>query len=54
MDSLVPWVLAGISFPIMAAKQAINVVQLVKSSRWLAEVDRQERKAKGLPKKKAA
>jgi CDP-diacylglycerol--inositol 3-phosphatidyltransferase len=52
MDSFVPWLLAGISFPIMALKQIINVVQLVKASRWLAEVDRDDRKAKGLPKKK--
>ena len=54
MDSFVPWMLAGISFPIMTAKQIINVVQLVKASKWLAEVDRQERRAKGLPKRKTA
>jgi len=53
MDSFVPWVLAGISFPIMAAKQFINVVQLVKASKWLAEVDIKARKAKGLPEKKS-
>jgi CDP-diacylglycerol--inositol 3-phosphatidyltransferase len=53
MDSFWPWVLAGISFPIMAAKQFINVVQLVKASRWLAEGDIRARKAAGLPRKKA-
>jgi CDP-diacylglycerol--inositol 3-phosphatidyltransferase len=52
MDSFWPWVLAGISFPVMAIKQFLNVVQLVKASKWLAEGDRQSRKAKGLPRKK--
>ncbi|KAL6871196.1 CDP-alcohol phosphatidyltransferase domain-containing protein [Trichoderma novae-zelandiae] len=51
MDSTLPWVITGISFPIMLAKQIINVVQLVKASRWLAEVDIKTRKAKGLNKK---
>ncbi|KAL6910441.1 CDP-alcohol phosphatidyltransferase domain-containing protein [Trichoderma evansii] len=51
MDSTLPWVITGISFPIMLAKQIINVVQLVKASRWLAEVDIKTRKAKGLGKK---
>ncbi|KYK55205.1 hypothetical protein DCS_07167 [Drechmeria coniospora] len=51
MDSAVPWALAGISFPIMAAKQFINVVQLVKASKLLAVVDVKSRKAKGLPRK---
>jgi CDP-diacylglycerol--inositol 3-phosphatidyltransferase len=50
MDSFWPWVIAGISFPIMAAKQIINVIQLVKASRWLAEGDREARKLQGLPK----
>lgn len=54
MDSLVPWIIAGMSFPVMFGKQIINVVQLVKASRWLAEVDIKSRKAKGLPRKKAA
>ncbi len=54
MDSTVPWILAGISFPIMFAKNVINVVQLVKASRWLAEVDIQARKAQGLPRKPKA
>lgn len=52
MDSTVPWILAGISFPIMFAKNVINVVQLVKASRWLAEVDIAARKAQGLPRNK--
>ncbi|KAF2011154.1 CDP-diacylglycerol-inositol 3-phosphatidyltransferas-like protein PIS [Aaosphaeria arxii CBS 175.79] len=52
MDSTVPWILAVISFPVMAGKQIINVIQLVKASRWLAEGDRLERKKKGLPRKK--
>ncbi|SPO05693.1 related to CDP diacylglycerol-inositol 3-phosphatidyltransferase [Cephalotrichum gorgonifer] len=54
MDSFIPWVLAGISFPIMAMKQIINVVQLVKASKGLAAVDRQDRRALGLPKKKTS
>ena len=53
MDSFWPWVIAGVSFPIMAAKQFINVVQLVKACRWLAEGDVQTRREKGLtPRKK--
>lgn len=52
MDSFWPWVIAGVSFPIMAAKQFINVVQLVKACKWLAEGDIQSRKEKGLPRKK--
>ncbi|KAL6698881.1 CDP-alcohol phosphatidyltransferase domain-containing protein [Trichoderma pleuroticola] len=51
MDSTLPWIITGVSFPIMLAKQIINVVQLVKASRWLAEVDIKSRKAKGLHKK---
>jgi CDP-diacylglycerol--inositol 3-phosphatidyltransferase len=51
MDSFWPWVLAGISAPVMIAKQVVNVVQLVKASRWLAEGDLAKRKAMGLPKK---
>ncbi|KFZ05140.1 hypothetical protein V501_08631 [Pseudogymnoascus sp. VKM F-4519 (FW-2642)] len=49
LDSFWPWVLAGASFPVMAGKQIINVVQLVKASRWLGEGDREERRVKGLP-----
>lgn len=44
MDSKLPWILAGISFPIMAIKQILNVVQLVKASKWLAEGDIKARK----------
>jgi CDP-diacylglycerol--inositol 3-phosphatidyltransferase len=51
MDSFWPWVIAGVSFPVMAVKQGINVVQLVKASRWLAEGDIAARKAAGLPRK---
>lgn len=53
MDSTVPWILAVISFPVMFGKQVINVVQLVKASKWLAEGDRAERKRLGLSKKRA-
>lgn len=49
MDSFVPWVIAGISFPVMLLKQIINVVQLVKACRWLAEGDIEMRRAAGLP-----
>ncbi|GAB1313587.1 phosphatidylinositol synthase 1 (CDP-alcohol phosphatidyltransferase1) [Madurella fahalii] len=52
MDSFWPWVLAGVSFPVMALKQIINVVQLVKASKWLAEGDVRARRAQGLPRKK--
>jgi CDP-diacylglycerol--inositol 3-phosphatidyltransferase len=51
MDSTVPWILAVISFPVMFGKQVINVVQLVKASKWLAEGDRLERKRQGLPRR---
>lgn len=51
MDSTGPWVLAAISFPIMAGKQFINVVQLVKASKWLAEGDIAERKKRRAAKK---
>lgn len=49
MDSTVPWILALTSAPIMALKQYINVVQMVKASQWLAEGDREARKKAGLP-----
>jgi hypothetical protein len=39
MDSTVPWILVGISAPVMLGKQIINVIQMVKASRWLAEGD---------------
>ena len=54
IDSFWPWVLAGISFPVMFGKQFINIVQLVKASRWLAEGDRAARRKAGLPRKKKA
>ncbi|QSZ29482.1 hypothetical protein DSL72_003996 [Monilinia vaccinii-corymbosi] len=54
MDSFWPWVIAGISFPVMAGKQIINVVQLVKASRWLAEGDIASRRAAGLPRQRKA
>jgi len=49
MDSFWPWVIAGVSLPVMTIKQILNVVQLVKASRWLAEGDREARRAAGLP-----
>jgi CDP-diacylglycerol--inositol 3-phosphatidyltransferase len=52
MDSFWPWVIAGVSFPVMAAKQIINVVQLVKASKWLAEGDIEMRRAEGLPRRR--
>ncbi|KIH91409.1 CDP-diacylglycerol--inositol 3-phosphatidyltransferase [Sporothrix brasiliensis 5110] len=52
MDSFWPWVLAGVSFPIMAGKQILNVIQLVKASKWLAEGDVQARRAAGLPRRR--
>ncbi|KAL8934537.1 MAG: hypothetical protein Q9211_005181 [Gyalolechia sp. 1 TL-2023] len=52
MDSFWPWVIAGVSFPVMAGKQVLNVVQLVKASKWLAEGDIEARRAQGLPKKR--
>lgn len=54
MDSFWPWVLTGVSFPIMAFKQFTNVVQLIKASKWLAEGDVAARKAAGLPRPKKA
>ncbi|KAI0010649.1 CDP-alcohol phosphatidyltransferase-domain-containing protein [Xylariaceae sp. FL0662B] len=54
MDSTLPWILAGISTPVMALKQFLNIIQLVKASKWLAEGDVTARKEAGLPKKKSA
>jgi CDP-diacylglycerol--inositol 3-phosphatidyltransferase len=45
MDSTVPWILVSISAPVMLGKQIINVIQMVKASRWLAEGDVARRKA---------
>jgi len=39
MDSTVPWILCGLSAPVMAGKQIINVIQLVKACKWLGEGD---------------
>ncbi|KAI1412388.1 CDP-alcohol phosphatidyltransferase-domain-containing protein [Hypoxylon sp. FL1857] len=53
MDSTFPWILAGISAPVMALKQFLNVLQMVKASRWLAEGDVNARRKAGLPKRKS-
>ncbi|GAP85695.1 putative CDP-alcohol phosphatidyltransferase [Rosellinia necatrix] len=45
MDSTWPWILAGVSAPVMIIKNVLNIVQLVKASKWLAEGDAQMRKA---------
>lgn len=45
LDSFVPWVITVVSAPIMAGKQFINVVQLIKASNWLAEGDLAKRRA---------
>ena len=52
MDSTVPWILAISSFPVMAGKQFISVVQLIKASRWLAEGDVAARRKAGLTRRK--
>ncbi|KAK4173264.1 putative Phosphatidylglycerophosphate synthase [Triangularia setosa] len=44
MDSFWPWVITGVSFPVMAFKQIVNVIQMVKASKWLAEGDIQARR----------
>ena len=48
MDSKGPWIIAGISAPVMLFKQWLNVVQLVKASKWLAEGDLEKRRKEGL------
>ncbi|KAL9052635.1 MAG: hypothetical protein Q9162_005261 [Coniocarpon cinnabarinum] len=53
MDSMIPWILAGVSFLGMAVKQWVNVVQLIRASQWLAEGDLAERKRQGLNRKSA-
>jgi len=45
MDSTVPWIVVGVSAPVMLGKQIINVIQMVKASRWLAEGDVAKRRA---------
>ncbi|KAI1632322.1 CDP-diacylglycerol-inositol 3-phosphatidyltransferase-like protein PIS [Biscogniauxia mediterranea] len=52
MDSTWPWIIAGISAPIMAIKQFLNVIQLIKASKWLAEGDVKMRKDTGVVKSK--
>lgn len=51
MDSTVPWILAAISAPVMAFKQFVNVVQLIKASKWLGEGDVAARKKDALKRK---
>ncbi|KAL8746886.1 MAG: hypothetical protein Q9190_001151 [Brigantiaea leucoxantha] len=48
MDDFWPWVIAGVSSPVMLGKQVLNVVQLVKASKWLAEGDREQRRTAAL------
>jgi CDP-diacylglycerol--inositol 3-phosphatidyltransferase len=45
LDSTLPWIITGVSAPIMAIKQFINVVQIVKASNWLVEGDLAARRA---------
>lgn len=52
MDSTVPWILTIASAPVMLFKQGVNIIQLVKASKWLAEGDRMDRKKLGLPRRK--
>jgi len=52
MDSTVPWIIAGISSPVMIFKQVLNIIQLVKASKWLAEGDVEMRRAEGLPRRR--
>lgn len=52
MDSTVPWILAGLSAPVCAGKQIINVIQLIKASRWLAEGDVEARRRNAAVRKK--
>jgi CDP-diacylglycerol--inositol 3-phosphatidyltransferase len=52
IDSTVPWIIAGISFPFMFMKQFINCVQLYNASQGLAEIDLKTRREQGLPRPK--
>ena len=54
MDSSIPWAIVIISLPIMAGKQFLNAVQLVKACKRIAETDVAARRAQGLPRKKTA
>jgi CDP-diacylglycerol--inositol 3-phosphatidyltransferase len=50
LDSMIPWIITGVSAPVMALKQFINVIQLIKASNWLAEGDlasRRQARARG-------
>ena len=47
MDSAGPWAVTVISLPVMLFKQWVNVIQLVKAAKWLAEGDRRDRKKAG-------
>ncbi|KAI0427960.1 CDP-diacylglycerol-inositol 3-phosphatidyltransferase-like protein PIS [Xylaria sp. FL1042] len=44
LDSTWPWILAGVSAPVMIIKNILNVVQLIKASKWLAEGDVEARR----------
>lgn len=55
MDSTIPWILAGMSFPVMFGKQVINVIQLVNACKLLGESDVAARRKAGIaPKKRKA
>ncbi|KAJ5997841.1 hypothetical protein N7499_005765 [Penicillium canescens] len=45
LESTWPWIITGISLPVMAFKQFVNVVQMVNAARWMAEGDLQARRA---------
>ena len=45
IDSQIPWVVTAVSAPVMAFKQFVNVVQIIKASKWLAEGDLTSRRA---------
>ncbi|KAJ5288232.1 hypothetical protein N7478_003918 [Penicillium angulare] len=44
LDSTLPWIVTIIAAPVMAFKQFVNVVQLVKAARWMAEGDIEARR----------
>lgn len=54
IDLFVPYYVALVCLPVMALKQYLNILQLVRASKMLAEGDREMRKAAGLPRKKKA
>ena len=45
IDSFWPWVITGVSAPIMAFKQFVNIVQMVNASQLMVEGDWANRKA---------